>query len=146
MTEGTTVAVKQLSAKSRQGNREFLNEIGIISTLRHPNLVRLFGCCMEGNQLLLIYEFMENNSLGRALFGKSTIVHLNILYKYLFSLNTCGVVEVWTDVINWNKKISLPSYFTVPVMSSIGVSIECCGINHDTRWWYLLESINHYNK
>ncbi|XP_078176917.1 putative LRR receptor-like serine/threonine-protein kinase At1g53430 isoform X4 [Carex rostrata] len=70
LTDGTTVAVKQLSAKSRQGNREFLNEIGIISTLRHPNLVRLFGCCMEGNQLLLIYEFMENNSLGRALFGQ----------------------------------------------------------------------------
>ncbi|KAJ4808504.1 Leucine-rich repeat transmembrane protein kinase [Rhynchospora pubera] len=70
LADGTTVAVKQLSAKSRQGNREFLNEIGIISTLRHPNLVRLFGCCMEGNQLLLIYEFMENNSLGRALFGQ----------------------------------------------------------------------------
>jgi serine/threonine protein kinase len=70
LADGTTVAVKQLSAGSRQGNREFLNEIGIISALRHPNLVRLFGCCIEENQLLLIYEFMENNSLGRALFGK----------------------------------------------------------------------------
>jgi serine/threonine protein kinase len=44
--------------------------MGIISALRHPNLVRLFGYCIDGDQLLLIYEFLENNSLGRALFGK----------------------------------------------------------------------------
>jgi serine/threonine protein kinase len=47
-----------------------LNEIGIISSLRHPNLVRLYGCCIDGEELLLVYEFLENNSLGRALFGK----------------------------------------------------------------------------
>ncbi|MQL73163.1 hypothetical protein Taro_005511 [Colocasia esculenta] len=41
----------------------------MISALQHPNLVKLFGCCIEGNQLLLIYEYMENNSLARALFG-----------------------------------------------------------------------------
>ncbi|KAL5211976.1 hypothetical protein ABZP36_022823 [Zizania latifolia] len=70
LANGTTVAVKKLSSKSSQGNREFLNEIGIISSLRHPNLVRLFGCCIDGEQLLLIYEFLENNSLGRALFGR----------------------------------------------------------------------------
>ncbi|KAG0457821.1 hypothetical protein HPP92_022978 [Vanilla planifolia] len=69
LSDGTTIAVKQLSAKSRQGNREFLNEIGMISALQHPNLVKLHGCCTEGNQLLLIYEYMENNCLSRALFG-----------------------------------------------------------------------------
>jgi serine/threonine protein kinase len=62
--------VKQLSSKSKQGNREFLNEIGMISAQKHPNLVKLYGCCVEGNQLLLIYEYMENNCLSRALFGK----------------------------------------------------------------------------
>ncbi|KAJ0986381.1 hypothetical protein J5N97_004737 [Dioscorea zingiberensis] len=69
LPDGSVIAVKQLSSKSRQGNREFLNEIGMISALQHPNLVKLFGCCVEGNQLLLIYEYMENNSLGNALFG-----------------------------------------------------------------------------
>ncbi|XP_024954841.2 probable leucine-rich repeat receptor-like serine/threonine-protein kinase At3g14840 [Citrus sinensis] len=69
MADGTVVAVKQLSSKSKQGNREFVNEIGMISALQHPNLVKLHGCCIEGNQLLLIYEYMENNSLARALFG-----------------------------------------------------------------------------
>ncbi|KAL5997745.1 hypothetical protein ACLOJK_008675 [Asimina triloba] len=69
LPEGTLIAVKQLSPKSNQGNREFLNEIGMISALQHPNLVKLYGCCIEGDQLLLVYEYMENNSLARALFG-----------------------------------------------------------------------------
>ncbi|XP_052177424.1 probable LRR receptor-like serine/threonine-protein kinase At1g53430 [Diospyros lotus] len=70
LSDGAVIAVKQLSSKSRQGNREFVNEIGMISALQHPNLVKLYGCCIEGNQLLLIYEYMENNSLARALFGR----------------------------------------------------------------------------
>ncbi|KAJ4703724.1 putative Kinase [Melia azedarach] len=70
LADGTIIAVKQLSSKSRQGNREFLNEIGMISCLQHPNLVKLHGCCIEGDELLLVYEYMENNSLARALFGR----------------------------------------------------------------------------
>ncbi|MQM21562.1 hypothetical protein Taro_054604 [Colocasia esculenta] len=78
LPDGSTIAVKQLSSKSKQGNREFVNEIGMISALQHPNLVKLFGCCIEGNQLLLIYEYMENNSLARALFGlESSKLKLN---------------------------------------------------------------------
>lgn len=70
LPDGAIIAVKQLSSRSKQGNKEFVNEIGMISALQHPNLVRLFGCCIEGNQLLLIYEYMENNSLARAIFGR----------------------------------------------------------------------------
>ncbi|KAL8087886.1 putative LRR receptor-like serine/threonine-protein kinase At1g53440 [Apium graveolens] len=70
LPDDAVIAVKQLSSKSKQGNREFVNEIGMISALQHPNLVKLFGCCIEGNQLLLIYEYLENNSLARALFGR----------------------------------------------------------------------------
>ncbi|KAK3025481.1 hypothetical protein RJ639_041562 [Escallonia herrerae] len=70
LPDGAVIAVKQLSAKSKQGNREFVNEIGMISALQHPNLVKLYGCCIERNQLLLVYEYLENNSLARALFGR----------------------------------------------------------------------------
>ncbi|XVF79030.1 hypothetical protein PTKIN_Ptkin14bG0186800 [Pterospermum kingtungense] len=73
MADGTAIAVKQLSAKSKQGNREFVTEIGVISAVQHPHLVKLYGCCIEGNQLLLIYEFLENNSLARALFGPEEV-------------------------------------------------------------------------
>ncbi|KAL0011466.1 hypothetical protein SO802_006574 [Lithocarpus litseifolius] len=69
LLDGTIIAVKQLSPKSKQGSREFVNEIGMISGLQHPNLVRLYGCCIEGKHLLLIYEYMENNSLAHTLFG-----------------------------------------------------------------------------
>ncbi|KAL2331313.1 hypothetical protein Fmac_018894 [Flemingia macrophylla] len=78
LSDGAVIAVKQLSSKSKQGNREFINEIGMISALQHPNLVKLYGCCIEGNQLLLVYEYMENNSLARALFGKEELrMHLD---------------------------------------------------------------------
>ncbi|XP_023771355.1 probable LRR receptor-like serine/threonine-protein kinase At1g53430 [Lactuca sativa] len=80
LTDGSTIAVKQLSSKSKQGNREFVTEIGMISALQHPNLVKLYGCCIEGNQLLLIYEYLENNSLARALFGKED-QRLNLDWK-----------------------------------------------------------------
>ncbi|KAL2594565.1 hypothetical protein AAZV13_12G196600 [Glycine max] len=70
LSDGKVIAVKQLSSKSKQGNREFINEVGMISALQHPCLVKLYGCCMEGDQLMLIYEYMENNSLARALFAQ----------------------------------------------------------------------------
>ncbi|XP_022940758.1 probable LRR receptor-like serine/threonine-protein kinase At1g53430 isoform X2 [Cucurbita moschata] len=69
LSDGTSIAVKQLSSKSKQGNREFITEIGMISALQHPNLVKLYGCCIEGKQLMLIYEYLENNNLARALFN-----------------------------------------------------------------------------
>ncbi|KAB2078131.1 hypothetical protein ES319_A06G140600v1 [Gossypium barbadense] len=78
LPNGTTIAVKQLSAKSKQGSREFVNEVGVISALQHPNLVKLLGCCIDENQLLLVYEYMENNSLAHALFGPEELrVQLN---------------------------------------------------------------------
>lgn len=75
LPDGTVIAVKQLSSRSRQGNREFLNEIGMISCLQHPNLVKLYGCCIEGDQLLVVYEYMENNSLAHVLFGMYIYTH-----------------------------------------------------------------------
>ncbi|KAL8506319.1 hypothetical protein ACS0TY_017257 [Phlomoides rotata] len=78
LSDGTIIAVKQLSSKSKQGKGEFVNEIGIISTLQHPNLVKLHGCCVEGNQLMFIYEYMENNCVFRALFGKDATQKLKL--------------------------------------------------------------------
>ncbi|CAA7013862.1 unnamed protein product [Microthlaspi erraticum] len=70
LADGMTIAVKQLSSKSKQGNREFVTETGMmIYALQHPNLVKLYGCCIEGKELLLVYEYLVNNSLARALFG-----------------------------------------------------------------------------
>lgn len=69
LKDGTEVAVKTLSAESKQGVREFLTEISTISNVRHPNLVELIGCCAQGTNRALVYEYLENNSLDRALLG-----------------------------------------------------------------------------
>ncbi|CAN6810917.1 unnamed protein product, partial [Brassica oleracea] len=60
---GQVVAVKQLDRNGLQGNREFLVEVLMLSLLHHPNLVNLIGYCADGDQLLLVYEFMPLGSL-----------------------------------------------------------------------------------
>ncbi|CAL5070825.1 unnamed protein product [Urochloa decumbens] len=69
---GREVAVKVLSAESRQGIREFLTEIDVISNVKHPNLVELIGCCVEGSNRILVYEYLKNSSLDRALLGSNS--------------------------------------------------------------------------
>lgn len=73
LKRGTQVAVKMLSAGSKQGVHEFLTEIETISNVKHPNLVQLLGCCVHGPKQILVYEYLENNSIGRALLGMSYI-------------------------------------------------------------------------
>ncbi|KAJ0560187.1 putative protein kinase RLK-Pelle-RLCK-VIIa-1 family [Helianthus annuus] len=60
---GQIVAVKQLDRNGLQGNREFLVEVLMLSLLHHPNLVNLIGYCADGDQRLLVYEFMPLGSL-----------------------------------------------------------------------------------
>ena len=68
--DGTELAVKQLTGKSQQGLDEFLNEVVLITGVRHRNLVKLKGCCLKEDRRLLVYEFVENNNLEEVLFGK----------------------------------------------------------------------------
>ncbi|KAL0443188.1 UNVERIFIED_CONTAM: Cold-responsive protein kinase [Sesamum latifolium] len=69
LKNGEIAAIKVLSTYSRQGIREFLTEIQVISDIEHENLVKLYGCCVEGSHRILVYNYLENNSLARTLLG-----------------------------------------------------------------------------
>ncbi|XP_043700450.1 probable LRR receptor-like serine/threonine-protein kinase At1g56140 [Telopea speciosissima] len=87
LPDGRVVAVKQLSVASHQGKSQFIAEIATISAVQHRNLVKLYGCCLEGDKRLLVYEYHENKSLDQALFGKSSL-HLNWQTRYDICLGT----------------------------------------------------------
>lgn len=66
------VAVKKLNLNGHQGNKEFIMEVLMLSLLHHPNLVTLKGYCTDGDQRLLVYEYMAMGSLENHLFGSTS--------------------------------------------------------------------------
>ncbi|XP_020234659.1 probable serine/threonine-protein kinase PBL21 [Cajanus cajan] len=71
LSTGELVAVKQLSHDGRQGFQEFVTEVLMLSLLHHSNLVKLIGYCTDGDQRLLVYEYMPMGSLEDHLFDPS---------------------------------------------------------------------------
>lgn len=79
LRHGKQAAIKVLSAESRQGAREFLTEIKVICDIEHENLAKLIGCCVEGNHRILVYDYIENNSLAQTLLGNG---HSSIQFSW----------------------------------------------------------------
>ncbi|XP_015932281.1 cold-responsive protein kinase 1 isoform X1 [Arachis duranensis] len=80
LKDGKLTAIKVLSAESRQGVKEFLTEINVISEVEHENLVKLYGCCVERNNRILVYNYLEKNSLAQSLLGSGD--HTGLLFNW----------------------------------------------------------------
>ncbi|KAM0031201.1 putative mitogen-activated protein kinase CMGC-MAPK family [Helianthus debilis subsp. tardiflorus] len=73
-SKSIVIAVKKLNSENMQGLEEWQAEVNFIGRLSQPNLVKLLGYCYEGNELLLVYEFMQKGSLENHLFGRGSTV------------------------------------------------------------------------
>ncbi|XP_057960442.1 cysteine-rich receptor-like protein kinase 43 [Malania oleifera] len=68
LVDGREIAVKKLARGSNQGKSEFLNEAKLLARVQHRNVVTLLGYCAHGDEKLLVYEYVHNESLDKILF------------------------------------------------------------------------------
>ncbi|GJM90686.1 hypothetical protein PR202_ga06989 [Eleusine coracana subsp. coracana] len=69
LPDGQEVAVKRLFQSTKQGLGQMANELALLVKLKHKNLVRIIGVCLEDGEHMLVYEYMPNKSLDTIIFG-----------------------------------------------------------------------------
>ena len=115
----------------------------MISALQHPCLVKLYGCCMEGDQLMLIYEYMENNSLARALFGNflffifrfsiSSLIIYNLVHvECLNYLIYCCLISM-TNVNEAQEKCQLKLDWSTRQRICVGIAKGLAYLHGESR-------------
>uniref|UniRef100_M8CYL7 Serine/threonine-protein kinase PBS1 n=1 Tax=Aegilops tauschii TaxID=37682 RepID=M8CYL7_AEGTA len=97
-SDAQMVAVKQLARESVQGRKEFLVEVLMLTVLSHPNLVSLVGFCAQGDERLLVYEYMPFGSLESHLFGNTSSQNSSDLLSVFGSVHLCNAVNMYRSL------------------------------------------------
>ncbi|KAJ6836060.1 putative receptor protein kinase TMK1 [Iris pallida] len=102
--DGTLIAVKRMEAAAMgsKGTNEFKSEISVLTKVRHRHLVSLLGYCLEGNEKILVYEYMPQGTLSRHLFGwsKAGLKPLEWMRRLSIALDVARGVEYLHSLAN----------------------------------------------
>ncbi|KAK9270060.1 hypothetical protein L1049_025633 [Liquidambar formosana] len=107
---GMVVAIKKHKPESFHGHKEWLMEVNYLGQLHHPNLVKLIGYCLDGDNRLLVYEFMPKGSLGNHLFRRGGIQPLSWKVRINVAIGAarglCFLHDAESQVFHRNLKTS----------------------------------------
>ncbi|KAL3690710.1 hypothetical protein R1sor_004361 [Riccia sorocarpa] len=95
LSDGSVVAIKKSirDGSSSEYRSQFLNEVKILSQVHHRNLVRLLGCCLAGNNAVLVFEYVPNGTLQEHLSLKNKRTSLGWDQRLLIAHQTAHALD-----------------------------------------------------
>ncbi|KAL7590232.1 hypothetical protein Lser_V15G41134 [Lactuca serriola] len=101
LSDGREIAVKRLFFNNKFRAADFYNEVNMISSVEHKNLVRLLGCSCSGPESILVYEYLPNMSLDRFIFDATKGKTLNWNKRFFIIIGTAeGLVYLHENTKN----------------------------------------------